>query len=77
MRIARAYGAAADRLRPLAARRAARLVAILDALDRRHRALGVASARRRARAARTTGARIVRGERRLGRQLRPVGRVAS
>ena len=75
--IAHAYARAADRLRPLAAGRATALVATLDALERRHRALAAASARRRVRATRRAGAAIGRGERRLGRRLVRVSRPPS
>ena len=69
LRVARAYARAAGRLRPLAAGRARRLVATLDTLVRKYRNLGAASARRQPRAAQRSGARIVRGERRLGRRI--------
>ena len=69
LRVARAYDRAAGRLRPLAAGRARRLVATLGALMRKYRNLGAASARRQPRAARRSGARILRSERRLGRRI--------
>jgi hypothetical protein len=71
-RLARDYAAATARLRPLAAGRALRLTAALDALAREHRALANASLRRDAGAARRAGATIERDERRLDSLLAAV-----
>jgi hypothetical protein len=71
-RLARDYAAARARLRPLAAGRALRLTAALDALAREHRALASASFQRDAGAARRAGATIERDERRLDSLLAAV-----
>jgi len=68
-RLASAYAAMAERLRPLAAGDALALTATVDALAREHRALASASRRRAARRAARAGAAIARGEARLAAQL--------
>jgi hypothetical protein len=72
LRLAHDYAAATARLRPLAAGRALRLTAALDALAREHRALASASFQRDAGAARRAGATIERDERRLDSLLAAV-----
>lgn len=64
-RIAGAYVAAAERLRPLAGGRALRLVARLGAVGRSHRALGAAERARKRRAAARAGIAIGTGEARV------------
>jgi hypothetical protein len=75
--LAGAYGAAAARLRPLAAGDARALTAVLEQLAGRHRALAAASARRDARAAARANAAIRRGERRLAPLLASVSRAGT
>jgi hypothetical protein len=74
LRLAAAYAAAAERLRPLAAGDAVRLTATLGALARAHRALASASRHRDAPAAFAAGATIERQETRLSEALVEVTR---
>jgi hypothetical protein len=74
LRLAAAYADAAARVRPVAAGAAIDVAGTLGELARSHRALAAASRRRAARAAARAGARIERGERRLGAQLAAVTR---
>jgi len=72
LRLADAYVAAADRLRPLAAGAAQDLTEALVGLAREHRRLAAASRRRGRAAALRAGAAIERGERRLAALLAAV-----
>jgi hypothetical protein len=73
-RLARAYVTFADRLRPLAAGEARRLMVAGAELAHAHRALAIASRRRDARSAERAGKAIETGERRLAPLLAAVSR---